>query len=115
MEFKHWDIMGGDEWMEGQFDVVLDKGTFDAVSLSDKMDGHGRRVCEGYREKVEGLVKNGGLLLVTSCNWTEQELREWFEGGELNFMDRIEYPTFRFGGSAGQSVSSVCFQRIKND
>lgn len=115
VEFQPWDIMGGEKWTEGQFDVVLDKGTFDAVSLSEEVDGQERRVCESYREKVEGLVKTGGLVLVTSCNWTEQELRQWFEGVKLAFVDRIEYSKFSFGGRTGQSVSSCCFRKTNND
>lgn len=114
IEFRVWDILKDGELGES-FDVVLDKGTFDAVCLSDEVDGAGRRVCEGYRERVERLVRGGGgLLIVTSCNWTEEELRGWFEveGGELVFEGRIEYPRFSFGGKTGQSVSSVCFRRI---
>lgn len=113
VEFRVWDILGGgDEELGEGFDVVLDKGTFDAVSLSGEVDGVGRRVCEGYRERVEGLMKGGGgRLVVTSCNWTEEELRGWFEGGKLVFEGRIEYPRFSFGGQTGQSVSSVCFRR----
>ena len=120
VRFEEWDIMnavdGGreEEWMvEGGFDVVLDKGTFDAVSLSAEVDGRGRRVCEGYRERVEGLVKEGGWVLVTSCNWTQEELKGWFGGGGLEYWGRIKYPVFRFGGGEGQSVSSVCFRRVK--
>lgn len=112
VEFRVWDILGEGDELEETFDVVLDKGTFDAVSLSDEVDGAGRRVCEGYRERVERLVKGGGgILVITSCNWTEEELRGWFEGGELVFEGRIEYPRFSFGGQTGQSVSSVCFRR----
>ncbi|KAK4697590.1 EEF1A lysine methyltransferase 2, partial [Lecanoromycetidae sp. Uapishka_2] len=113
MEFTQWDIMNmkpRPQWIEG-WDVVLDKGTFDAVSLSAEMDGEGRRICEGYRDKVEGLVKKSGLLLVTSCNWTEEELRGWFEGADLEVMGRVEYPVFKFGGMTGQSVCSVCFKK----
>lgn len=95
------------------FDVVLDKGTFDAISLSSDLDARGRRICEGYREHVERLVRSGGVLLVTSCNWTEEELTTWFvvPAGELEAVGRIRYPVFRFGGGVGQSVSCVCFRR----
>lgn len=113
VEFEVWDVMKDaprGDWGEG-FDVVLDKGTFDAVSLCGETDGGGRRVCEGYRERVERLVRGGGLVLVTSCNWTEGELEEWFGGGGLEAVGRVEYPTFRFGGGSGQSISSVCFRK----
>ncbi|KAL8709280.1 MAG: hypothetical protein Q9225_007480, partial [Loekoesia sp. 1 TL-2023] len=44
VEFKEWDIMSPvREWEEGEFDVVLDKGTFDAVSLNAETDAEGRR------------------------------------------------------------------------
>lgn len=116
VNFEVWDVMGN-EPLEGScsFDVVLDKGTFDAVSLSQQTDIRGRRLCEGYKDRVEDLVKEGGKLLVTSCNWTEAELKRWFRGGSLEAVGRIEYPVFSFGGQTGQSVCSVCFQKGKND
>lgn len=117
--FKEWDILADGGWREGEFDVVLDKGTFDAVSLNAETDAEGRRMCEGYAGKVVGMVKKGGRFLVTSCNWTEEELRGWFEGkggaeGERGFEweGKVEYPRFRFGGKMGQSVSGVCFRRV---
>jgi len=104
--FEVWDALNDaplGEW-EGGFDVVLDKGTFDAVSLSEEG-------CQGYRERVEPLVSEGGWLVVTSCNWTEEELGVWFEGGALVKTGRVEYPVFRFGGEMGQSVATVCFRK----
>ena len=116
IEFEVWDIMGNENpWLGEVFDVVLDKGTFDAVSLNAEEDVDGRRTCEGYRDKVEKMVKPGGRFLITSCNWTEKELREWFGGGDLVVEGRVEYPTFSFGGLKGQSVYSVCFRRDGGD
>ena len=115
IEFEEWDIMHSvprEEWKEG-FHVVLDKGTFDAISLSEETDEEGKRLCEGYRGKVESLVKKGGYFLVTSCNWTEEELKKWFEGGKLGAVGRVEYPVFTFGGQTGQSISTVCFKKTK--
>ena len=122
MEFKEWDILHStppSSWTQPGFDVVLDKGTFDAVSLSAETDERGRRVCEGYRDKVQDLVRKEGVLVVTSCNWTEEELVEWFEGYSgsregrraLERCGRVEYPVFSFGGKQGQSVQSVVFKR----
>lgn len=116
IEFEVWDIMGDENpWLGEVFDVVLDKGTFDAVSLNAEEDVDGRRICEGYRDKVEKMVKPGGRFLITSCNWTEKELGEWFGGGGLVVEGRVEYPTFSFGGMKGQSVYSVCFRRNGGD
>jgi SAM-dependent methyltransferase len=118
VEFKWWDVMSQDPVaaiLEGRnergWDVVLDKGTFDAISLSEEKDANGRRICEGYKERVVPLIREGGILLVTSCNWTEEELVAWFQGGELEYVDTIKYKSFSFGGRKGQTISSVCFRK----
>lgn len=123
VEFKEWDVLGGDFGVvggEGRWDLILDKGTFDAVSLSGEKDYRGRRICEGYEERVVRLLRTGGLFLVTSCNWTETELQAWFEGtnagalgqGRLKQVERIEYPSFSFGGVKGQTISTLCFEKV---
>ncbi|KAL8801497.1 MAG: hypothetical protein Q9182_004400 [Xanthomendoza sp. 2 TL-2023] len=125
VRFQCWDILSqrdGSDWKDGEFDLVLDKGTFDAVSLNADVDAEsGKRVCEVYRDRVMPMVKTGGRFLVTSCNWTEGELREWFEGGgggdgeqhgRFEFEGRVEYPKFRFGGVEGQGVYGVCFRKV---
>lgn len=98
---------------KGGFDIVHDKGTFDAVSLSSETDSAGERVCERYPAIARGLVRKGGFLVVTSCNWTEEELVKWFvkDGNGLRVWGRVEYPRFRFGGREGQGVCTVCFVR----
>jgi SAM-dependent methyltransferase len=101
------------------FDLVLDKGTFDAISLSsDTVDVAGKvvRVHEAFPSIAISLIKPQGFLLITSCNWTEEEVVRWFtvgEGvaGELEVFDKISYPIFEFGGHKGQGVASVCFRR----
>lgn len=128
VEFAEWDVLRGDygavlgpraQRQEQGWDVVHDKGTFDAVSLSDEADARGRRVSEGYKARVIRLVRPGGLFLVTSCNWTEAELEGWFGegsadvegGGSFVRVGRVEYPSFSFGGVKGQTISTLCFQR----
>jgi hypothetical protein len=107
----------------GGWDLVLDKGTFDAISLSGERDGQGRRICEGYGARVLQLLRTGGLFLVTSCNWTEAELKEWFDGktwaeagtetgARLRLAGRIAYPVFSFGGVKGQTISTLCFEKV---
>ncbi|PNY27235.1 Protein-lysine N-methyltransferase EFM4 [Tolypocladium capitatum] len=137
VEFREWDIIGGsmdavlDSAQQGGWDVVLDKGTFDAISLSDERDAHGRRLCEGYCARVLRLVRRRGLFLVTSCNWTEEELTTWFargaerraagaaavaaaagEDGGLDVVGRVQYRSFSFGGAKGQTISTMCFKKI---
>ena len=118
VEFKWWDVMSqspAGAVLSGQnekgWDVVLDKGTFDAISLSEEKDITGRRVCEAYKERVVPLIREGGIFLITSCNWTEEELSAWFGGGELEYVGKIQYKSFSFGGKKGQTISSVCFRK----
>jgi hypothetical protein len=136
IQFEEWDILGSKAplsetglpstdtelpwfpYAEGGFDIVLDKGTFDAVSLSD--DAKQTRVCEVYPDIARRLVKRGGFLVVTTCNWTEEELVRWFvgdreKGDRLIVWGRVEYPVFRFGGCEGQGVCTVCFQRVGDE
>ena len=122
IEFLHHDLMSSSPSpiltppTSSGYDIVLDKGTFDAISLSQETDPmSGRRICELYKEKVVPLIREGGILLITSCNWTEEELGNWFEGGagQLERWKAIEYRSFSFGGKKGQSVSSVCFRRVR--
>lgn len=80
VRFEVADIIGeemqGKDWVpEGGFDVVLDKGTYDAISLSDEKLADGRRIYEDYPRKVSSVLKRDGWLVITSCNWTEEELR----------------------------------------
>ncbi|OJD27081.1 hypothetical protein ACJ73_01521 [Blastomyces percursus] len=160
IRFEVWDVFDKRvveelDWFpadQGGFDIVLDKGTFDAISLSaaevvvdvGAAAGEGgaeggekeeenvdtkrsrvvqRRVCERYPGIVRGLVRKDGFLVVTSCNWTEEELIRWFtrrelgegegDGGDrLVVWGRVEYPKFRFGGQEGQGVCTVCFRRV---
>ncbi|KAK4179664.1 S-adenosyl-L-methionine-dependent methyltransferase [Triangularia setosa] len=123
VEFKVWDVLNGDIpdiSPEHGWDLVLDKGTFDAVSLSDEKDTKGRRINEGYGERVLQLLKVGGIFLVTSCNWTETELRNWFETSttpnddktKLKMVGRIDYPSFSFGGVKGQTITTLCFEKV---
>ncbi|EMR64124.1 putative s-adenosylmethionine-dependent methyltransferase protein [Eutypa lata UCREL1] len=132
---------------ERGWDVVLDKGTFDAVSLSSEelvvggatgekqttlqKKKKARRISEAYPRRVLPLVREGGLLVVTSCNWTEEELGRWFVGSKgekegeekegeeeegkwcFEQVGRVEYPSFSFGGVKGQTISTLCFRKVR--
>lgn len=140
IRFETWDLLGGEyrdeiwpnssttsreeaasmqrETARRAWDVVLDKGTFDAISLSAETDDQGRRIVEGYRERVKPLLaRSTGLLVVTSCNWTEDELAKWFvkqgeeADGGFSIRGRVKYSSYKFGGHEGQTISTVCFRR----
>ncbi|CAI0450965.1 unnamed protein product [Linum tenue] len=113
--------------LERQFRVVIDKGTLDAIGLHP--DGPIKRVM--YWDSVSKLVASGGLLVITSCNNTKDELMQEVENfnqrrGETSpekeqeaaaacqfrYVDHVRtYPTFMFGGSVGSRVATVAFVR----
>ncbi|KAF5382191.1 hypothetical protein D9615_004441 [Tricholomella constricta] len=59
---------------EGVWDFVLDKGTFDAIALGAK-DENGRSPAMRYPGRINTILKSGGYFLITSCNFTEEELK----------------------------------------
>ena len=79
------------------FDLVLDKGTFDAISLASRHGGTDSTPANRYVESVNKMLSEKGILLITSCNWTEQELIVRFSK-YFTFLDRVKYPSFQFGG-----------------
>ncbi|XP_032813034.2 EEF1A lysine methyltransferase 2 isoform X2 [Petromyzon marinus] len=91
----------------GPFDVCVDKGTLDAVSLSP--DGATERRAD-YVEALRRMLGPGGLFVITSCNWTRPELLSHFSDG-FELEEQIPTPTFTFGGSTGNSITSLVFRR----
>ncbi|KAK3055461.1 Protein-lysine N-methyltransferase efm4 [Extremus antarcticus] len=114
LRLECWDLLQTPprEWLEDGFDIVLDKGTFDAISLMDRQS-QDRHPCEVYRDKITPLVRPDGFLVVTSCNWTKDELKRWLASSEseLVYYDEARYPTFTFGGQTGQSIVTLVFRR----
>ena len=120
VSFKLYDIFNPRPtagMLAGGFDVLLDKGTFDAVSLSSDRDANGKRLSESYPEKIKHLIRVGGILIITSCNWTEDELSSWFtkdtssKNGFFVLKDKIKYKSYSFGGKSGQSVVTMAFEK----
>ncbi|KAK1050362.1 Protein-lysine N-methyltransferase efm4 [Friedmanniomyces endolithicus] len=119
MRFEQWDLLAEPpqpSWLQDGFDVVLDKGTFDAISLMPYAEGS-RHPCDIYREKVVPLIKFGHFLCITTCNWVKEELLDWLApaGGQLQCYAEAKYPTFTFGGQTGQSVVTLMLRRVTAD
>jgi cyclopropane fatty-acyl-phospholipid synthase-like methyltransferase len=90
----------------GKFKIAHDKGTYDAVSL---MEG-AKEKRPTYIKNVSNLMEDNGLFIITSCNFTEEELVASFEG---TFEKHALIPTqvFRFGGKVGSVVTSIVFKK----
>ncbi|KAE8679748.1 putative S-adenosyl-L-methionine-dependent methyltransferases superfamily protein [Hibiscus syriacus] len=110
--------------LEKQFQLVMDKGTLDAIGLHP--DGPIKRMM--YWDSVSKLVAPGGVLVITSCNHTKDELVHEVESfnqrntgmpqethtdrPRFRYLNHVRtYPTFMFGGSLGTHVATVAFQR----
>ncbi|XP_061338343.1 uncharacterized protein LOC133285172 [Gastrolobium bilobum] len=117
--------------LEQEFKLVMDKGTLDAIGLHP--DGPVKRMM--YWDSVSRLVAPGGILVITSCNSTKDELVqevESFNQRKIASVQGLEaakdeescgdplfryvshvrtYPTFMFGGSVGSRVATVAFLR----
>ncbi|XP_074582903.1 uncharacterized protein LOC141839133 [Curcuma longa] len=113
-----------------KFHLVMDKGTLDVIGLHP--DGRMKRLM--YWESVSNLVASGGILVITSCNSTKDELLqevETFNHKMLDIQDQDQdqersdenvvfqyldhvrtYPTILFGGIEGSRVCTVAFQRL---
>ncbi|CAR21216.1 Efm4p [Lachancea thermotolerans CBS 6340] len=96
-------------WECSAYDVVLDKGTLDAIALSGiKLDGD-RSVVDVYPKVVEKLLKKDSVFLITSCNFTQEELIRIVESDSLKVWKTIDYPVFEFGGVKGTTICSIAF------
>jgi len=92
------------------------KGTFDAISLSPQKDIDQQK----YIQSVQELMTPTGYFIITSCNYSTDELIQLFQSGKifdhqncylLVFKCRtfIKYPSFQFGGLKGTTISTVAF------
>lgn len=112
--FQRVDILSDDAFLSNKFDILLDKGTLDAIALNQEPLAHfdGRLGMEVYSSQLEKLMHADSVFLITSCNFTEEELVHLVTSGTLlKKWDRIEFPSFEFGGAKGSTVCSVAFKR----
>ena len=66
-----------------------------------------------YASQVEKMMVQGSILLITSCNFTKDELIKIItKDTNLEVWDEINYPSFQFGGVKGSTVVSIAF--VKN-
>ncbi|XP_036402888.1 EEF1A lysine methyltransferase 2 isoform X1 [Megalops cyprinoides] len=90
------------------FDLCIDKGTFDAISLNPE-DAAGAKAH--YLNALKGALREGGLFIITSCNWTKDQLLHMFSQG-FEFLRELPTPSFQFGGRTGNSVTALVLKRV---
>ncbi|XP_036450073.1 EEF1A lysine methyltransferase 2 isoform X1 [Colossoma macropomum] len=90
------------------FDVCIDKGTFDAISLNPE----GRDMTKlQYVTSLRAVLKPQGQFVITSCNWTKEQLLQIFSPG-FELLQELPTPRFQFGGVTGNSVTALVFKRL---
>lgn len=62
-----------------EFDVCIDKGTFDAISLNPDKTKDDKKL---YVSALKDVLKCKGFFVITSCNWTKEQLLDRFSDGE---------------------------------
>jgi hypothetical protein len=65
----------GESVLEGSWDVGVDKGTYDAISLGSGEDR------KRYISQIAQILAPQAILIITSCNWTIHELLQHFSPG----------------------------------
>lgn len=90
-----------------QYDLVVDKGTFDAICL---MGRPASELAVSFVKTLRLLTRPGALFIITSCNWTASELESIFRAEGLKAIHQIPHVQFKFGGQTGQDVSTVVFE-----
>ncbi|XP_069095228.1 EEF1A lysine methyltransferase 2 isoform X3 [Pleurodeles waltl] len=100
------DFLSAPEELLG-FDLCVDKGTLDAISLDPNCAAKKR---QEYLASLRRVLKDNGHFVITSCNWTREELICQFAEG-FTFLEELPTPKFSFGGRTGSSVTALVFQK----
>jgi SAM-dependent methyltransferase len=94
-----------------KFDLIHDKGTFDAFMLNKNNSNI------EYGDYIYYKLKKSGIFIITSCNYLKLDLVKFFiddpnlnkEKYKFNILGEIPHKTFNFGGQIGQTVTSLIF------
>ncbi|XP_064370429.1 EEF1A lysine methyltransferase 2 isoform X2 [Dromaius novaehollandiae] len=108
IKFQVEDFLAPSAELSG-FQICIDKGTFDAISLNPE-NAAGKR--KEYVRSLCSVLQPEGFFLITSCNWTKEELLDEFREG-FEILEELPTPKFCFGGRIGNSVTALVFQRKK--
>jgi len=71
--YKTLDILNtaADRTGEKKYNLLLDKGTYDAISL---MEDFGPALRHQYLSATSEMLAEDGLFLIATCNWTREEI-----------------------------------------
>lgn len=109
IKFEQLDITAPrPDFLSSKFDVVLDKGTWDAMSLSDDRCDR----LKAYLDLLDKILNEGSRFIIFSCNFTLDEMREQFGGSSLGIVCEVPAAhSFSFGGKQGVTSTGVVFRK----
>jgi len=113
--FEQKDILSGDSCEGSPFKVIIDKVTYDAISLNPDIPFVQSKQL--YKKFIETNIEENGFFMLTSCNWTRQELENHFilqeDTAKFEVVHEIPTPSLSFGGTSGRNVTSIVFRYQK--
>lgn len=87
------------------FEIIYDKGSLDAY-LSKKEHNVSK-----YIDFLLTKSKNRAIFIINSCNYTKEELLEYFDSTKFfHYLEEIPHKSFNFGGQKGQPVTTLVFR-----
>ncbi|KAL5014464.1 hypothetical protein ScPMuIL_008734 [Solemya velum] len=101
------DSIGNCPCFSRKYGVCLDKGTYDAISLMPTSCTEAR---VSYLRIVKTVMVDDGIFILTSCNWTKEQLLEFF-GKDFRLEANIPTPSFQFGGKQGNTVTTLVLKK----
>lgn len=106
IKFYQDDILNLKE-KEKKYQLVIDKGTLDAILLTPNVSRTDLLVP--YLQSLSYIIKPNGYFIITSCNMTLDQIKQCFPK-PYHFIDTINYPTYSFGGSQGSTASTAIYK-----
>ncbi|VVC40374.1 Protein-lysine N-methyltransferase Efm4,Methyltransferase domain,S-adenosyl-L-methionine- [Cinara cedri] len=103
---KEFDFLTDDVKTLPTFQLALDKGTYDVISMNDMS----KEKRNQYKENIINLLQPNGMFLIVSCNWTQLELNEQFDN-DFQIIHTIPTPSYQFGGTVGNTLSATLYQK----
>uniref|UniRef100_A0A915BK00 Protein-lysine N-methyltransferase n=1 Tax=Parascaris univalens TaxID=6257 RepID=A0A915BK00_PARUN len=108
INFQVFDLLG-ENTLNDRYDIVMDKGTWDAMSLCAEKEHR----LSHYRNFIVNIITIKGIFIIFSCNFTKEELRKQFECKELCFETEIASTnSIIFGGKSGVTSTGAIFRRV---
>lgn len=114
IKFQILDILEPDPSFDEKFNVLLDKGTYDALCLTPGADLQNSR--QRYLQFVNKHLQAHGHFILMSCNFTKPELFKFIlpsdQPKSFECIHEFDTPSFQFGGRVGKQVTGLVFRKL---